>query len=144
MLLPILCVLTFQPGIQYLMFTTFPSKFFPSRQSLFLTYVRCLALFGSTYGFSSGISGLAYIGLGVGFCASAAFGARWANNNYRMVRNLYYFESDTHPTLTFPQLSERHGKQKPEFRLPGLVVGALMVPIGLFWSVPRYNPPVVD
>ncbi|OBZ76772.1 hypothetical protein A0H81_03977, partial [Grifola frondosa] len=67
------------------------------------------------YGFSTGIGGLAYIGLGVGFLLATLFGASSADGMYA---NL---------------VEKNGGKRKPEFRLPALVFGSLFVPIGLFW-----------
>lgn len=55
-------------GIYYLMFTTFPT------------------LFSGIYGFSAGISGLCYIGLGIGFFAATFFGASYADKIYLYVR----------------------------------------------------------
>ena len=68
----------------------------------------------STYGFSTGIGGLAYIGLGVGFLISALFGAKFGDAAYR-------------------HLSKKHnnGKGKPEYRVPVLIVGSFFVPIGI-------------
>jgi MFS family permease len=81
----------------YLCFTTFPR------------------IFEDQYSFSSGASGLASLGLGVGFVVGLVFCAavsdRWSA--YLTKRN--------------------GGVAKPEYRLPILVVGAVFVPIGLFW-----------
>lgn len=54
-------------GIYYLMFTTFED------------------LFHGTYGFSTGIGGLAYLGLGVGFFAATMFGAKFSDQVYKHV-----------------------------------------------------------
>lgn len=54
-------------GIYYLMFATFPD------------------LFSRVYGFSTGIGGLAYIGLGVGFFSATIFGAKVSNIIYTTV-----------------------------------------------------------
>ncbi|KAI0952625.1 hypothetical protein AcV7_008365 [Taiwanofungus camphoratus] len=84
-------------GIYYLMFATFPD------------------LFSKVYHFSTGIGGLAYIGLGVGFVSATILGASIADKIY----------------LT---LAERNGGVgKPEMRIPALIFGSLFVPIGLFW-----------
>ncbi|KAJ3554503.1 hypothetical protein NM688_g3076 [Phlebia brevispora] len=89
--------MAFMYGIYYLMFTTFPS------------------LFSDVYGFSPGIAGLCYIGLGLGFLLATFFGASFADKIYHT-------------------LSERNnGKGKPEYRIPPLIFGSLFVPIGLFW-----------
>lgn len=81
----------------YLCFTTFPR------------------VFKDQYGFGSGASGLANIGLGSGFVVGLLFcGAvsdRWSA--YLTRRN--------------------DGVTKSEYRLPNLIVGAFFVPVGLFW-----------
>ncbi|KAJ7512747.1 major facilitator superfamily domain-containing protein [Mycena galericulata] len=89
--------MSFMYGIYYLMFATFPN------------------FFGETYGFSTGIGGLAYIGLGIGFFLSTFIGARPGDRMYRY-------------------LAEKNGgKGTPEMRIPALFIGSLFVPIGLFW-----------
>ena len=64
-------------GIYYLMFTTFPD------------------LFSGIYGFSAGISGLCYIGLGIGFFAATFFGASYADKIYLYVSPLLLYQSST-------------------------------------------------
>ncbi|KAJ7228182.1 major facilitator superfamily domain-containing protein [Mycena pura] len=89
--------MAFLYGIYYLMFTTFST------------------LFSDVYGFDTGISGLTYIGLGVGFFIATFLSARVASEIY-----LY--------------LSKKNGgKGEPEMRIPPLVIGSLFVPFGLFW-----------
>lgn len=44
-------------------------------------------LFGSTYGFSPGIEGLCYIGLGLGFVLATVIGASVADKVYHEVRS---------------------------------------------------------
>lgn len=81
----------------YLCFTTFPR------------------VFKDQYGFSSGASGLANIGIGTGFIVGLLFcGAvsdRWSAYLTR----------------------KNNGVAKSEYRLPLLIVGAFFVPVGLFW-----------
>ncbi|CCL99688.1 uncharacterized protein FIBRA_01709 [Fibroporia radiculosa] len=84
-------------GIYYLMFTTFP------------------LLFAGVYHFSTGISGLAYIGLGLGFMVATVIGASVADKIYKSLA------------------SKNGGVGKPEMRIPALIFGSLFVPIGLFW-----------
>jgi len=79
------------------MFTTFPD------------------LFANVYGFSAGISGLCYIGLGVGFLIATIFGASYADRAYHSLS------------------AKNGGKGKPEYRIPALIFGSFFVPIGLFW-----------
>ena len=57
-------------GIFYLMFATFPR------------------FFGQTYHLKAGISGLAYLGLGVGFFLATIFGAKFADSMYKHVRHV--------------------------------------------------------
>ncbi|KAJ6524027.1 multidrug resistance protein 4 [Mycena capillaripes] len=84
-------------GVYYLMFTTFPP------------------LFAETYGFSVGITGLAYLGLGFGFILASVVGA--------VLNKAFYFK-----------LSERNGGVgKPEMRIPVIIFGSFFVPVGLFW-----------
>jgi hypothetical protein len=81
----------------YLCFTTFPK------------------IFQEQYGFSSGSSGLAYLGIGVGSSVGLVLAAGLSDR-------------------TVKQMTARNGGvPKPEYRLPLLVVGAFLVPIGLFW-----------
>ncbi|KAF6824068.1 cycloheximide resistance protein [Colletotrichum plurivorum] len=82
----------------YLCFTTFPR------------------VFRDQYGFGSGASGLATIGLGIGFVAGLLFcGAVSDPWSARLAK------------------TKNGGVAKPEYRLPTLVSGAIFVPIGLFW-----------
>ncbi|KAL6309751.1 multidrug resistance protein 4 [Sparassis latifolia] len=84
-------------GIYYLMFSTFPT------------------LFTGVYGFSIGVGGLAYLGLGIGFLGATVIGATLADKIYKA-------------------LSLRNGgKGKPEFRIPALIFGSFFIPISLFW-----------
>ncbi|KAH9899742.1 multidrug resistance protein 4 [Cubamyces lactineus] len=84
-------------GIYYLMFAVFPD------------------IFTGIYGFSIGIGGLAYIGLGVGFFSATLFGAYFADQVYAHL------------------VAKNGGKGKPEFRIPALIFGSIFVPIGVFW-----------
>lgn len=80
----------------YLMFTTFPM------------------IFATKYGFSTGVTGLAYIGLGVGcFLGVLTIGMM----------------SD--PLLV--RLKKKHGVSKPEFRLPPMIFFSWALPGSLFW-----------
>lgn len=83
-------------GILYLLLTTFP------------------LVFEETYGFSTGISGLTYIGLGVGNLISVL---------------IFTFTSDRHI-----KKRQAAGKNvRPEDRLPMLVVSGPVIAAGLFW-----------
>jgi len=86
-----------QYGIYYLMFATFPT------------------LFITEYGFSPGTSGLAYLGLGLGFLSSTWFGGSVG-------------------TTIYLSLAKRNGgKGTPEMRLPIFILSSIFVPVGLFW-----------
>jgi len=86
-----------QYGNLYLMFATFPD------------------IFPEVYGFSAGVTGLMYLGFGIGFFVATIFGATFANTVYL-------------------RLAARNGGVgKPEFRMPPMLVGSFLVPIGLFW-----------
>jgi len=78
---------------------------------LFTTFPR---VFQIQYGFSSGSVGLTYLGMGIGsFFGLVICGA----TSDRLVATLM----------------KRHGgTAKPEYRLPTMFIGALLVPIGLF------------
>jgi predicted MFS family arabinose efflux permease len=49
---------------------------------MFTTFAE---FFAKTYGFSAGVAGLAYLGLGVGFFAATLFGAKFADQIYGYV-----------------------------------------------------------
>ncbi|KAJ3571950.1 hypothetical protein NP233_g3420 [Leucocoprinus birnbaumii] len=89
--------MAFQYGIFYLMFSTFAE------------------FFSATYGFSPGIGGLAYLGLGVGFFAATIFGAKFADQIYHNLA------------------AKNNGVGKPEMRIPALSFGSFFIPVGLFW-----------
>ncbi|KAH7105945.1 major facilitator superfamily domain-containing protein [Auriculariales sp. MPI-PUGE-AT-0066] len=82
-------------GIMYLMFATFPTTFH------------------DIYGFGTNVSGLAYLGLGVGFFGSTLIGARIMNNIYLRLAK------------------QNKGVAEPEFRLPLMILASVIVPIGL-------------
>ncbi|KIJ66432.1 hypothetical protein HYDPIDRAFT_86594 [Hydnomerulius pinastri MD-312] len=84
-------------GIYYIMFTTFPN------------------LFSEVYHFNTGVGGLAYLGVGLGFLLAGLFGAKISDKIYLHLAN------------------KNGGKGKPEMRIPSLVFGSFFVPIGLFW-----------
>ncbi|KAI0395377.1 MFS general substrate transporter [Xylariaceae sp. FL0594] len=81
---------------------------------LYLLFTTFTDVFEGQYHFSAGSSGLAYLGLGVGFVAGLAFTG---------------LLSDRLST----KMAEKSGTRKPEYRLPPLIAGAFAVPAGLFW-----------
>ncbi|KAE8149116.1 major facilitator superfamily domain-containing protein [Aspergillus avenaceus] len=81
---------------------------------MYILFTTFTDVFENVYGFSPGQAGLGYMGLGLGFC-------------FGQITVGYY--SDRH----LKKQEKIHGKMKPEDRLPPLVVGCFLVPIGLFW-----------
>lgn len=81
----------------YLCFTTFPQ------------------VFGVQYGFGSGPSGLATLGLGIGSLLGVLFCGGVSDK------------------LSAYLGKKNDGQVKPEHRLPSIIIGGLCVPIGLFW-----------
>ncbi|KAF9894330.1 hypothetical protein FE257_007833 [Aspergillus nanangensis] len=84
-------------GLLYLFFTTIPS------------------VFRSQYGFSTGISGLAYLGIGIGFFGGLAF---IALTNDRIMMKL---------------AAKNNGVVEPEMRLPMMIIFACILPVSFFW-----------
>ncbi|KAK2026635.1 MFS general substrate transporter [Colletotrichum zoysiae] len=78
----------------------------------FTTFPR---IFKDQYGFGSGASGLTSIGLGLGF-----------------IVGLLFVGAVSDPWSAY-LTKKNDGVAKPEFRLPTLIVGAVFVPVGLFW-----------
>jgi MFS family permease len=97
---PIVAALSLLMGINYaylyLCFTTFP------------------IVFQEVYGFSEGISGLAYLGLGLGSIVGLAVIGKYSD-----------------PIVV--KLTLKSGVRKPEYRLPLMVPSNLCIAIGLFW-----------
>lgn len=89
--------MAFMYGIYYLMFATFAD------------------LFHNIYGFSVGIGGLVYLGLGIGFLSATIFGAKFADQMYHALAK------------------KNNGHGTPEMRIPALIIGSLFVPVGIFW-----------
>jgi multidrug resistance protein len=84
-------------GLLYLFFTTIPS------------------VFENQYGFSTGLSGLAYLGIGLGFIAGLVL---YGMTNDRVVL----------------KLTQRNGgKYEPEMRLPAMIIFSCFLPISFFW-----------
>lgn len=82
---------------------------------LYLLFTTITALFEEVYHFTAGTAGLAFLGIGIGMMGGLlAFGA----TSDRIANRL---------------TAKNDGVRKPEFRLPAGMVGAAMIPIGLFW-----------
>ncbi|KAL3422127.1 major facilitator superfamily transporter [Phlyctema vagabunda] len=78
------------------------------------------SIFGETYGFSEGLTGLAFLGIGIGLCITTAivpFIARWAQRDLRALQDVEGPEA----------------KLAPEKRLHYAMLGAPAVPVSLFW-----------
>ncbi|KAH8804190.1 major facilitator superfamily domain-containing protein [Flagelloscypha sp. PMI_526] len=82
---------------------------------LYLLFSTLYAVFGENgYGFNTGAVGLASLGLGVGmFLGTVAIS--------KMGGKIYDY------------LGARDGENKPEHRLPSLIIGSFFPPIGLLW-----------
>ncbi|KAI4090225.1 MAG: hypothetical protein L6R37_007924 [Teloschistes peruensis] len=91
---------------------------------LYLLFTTITEVFESTYNFSSGAVGLTYLGIGIGsFCGLFIFG--FASD--RIVRYLS---------------KKNNGEMKPEYRLPPMIPGAFIVPIGLLiygWTAEKHT-----
>ncbi|KAH1712297.1 hypothetical protein KXX60_006457 [Aspergillus fumigatus] len=84
-------------GLLYLFFTTIPS------------------VFQKQYGFSTGLSGLAYLGIGIGFFVGLAL---IAFTNDRILMKL---------------TAKNGGKSEPEMRLPTMIFFSCFLPVSFFW-----------
>ena len=80
---------------------------------LYFLFTTFTFVFEGEYGFSTGEAGLAYLGLGVGFVIGQ-FGVGAFSDRYS-------------------RMKAKEGGMKPEHRLPPLILGAFLIPIGLFW-----------
>ncbi|PIG79628.1 MFS multidrug transporter [Aspergillus arachidicola] len=82
---------------------------------LYLLFTTVTEVYETTYKFSQGATGLVYIGIGVGaLIGITCFGAL----------------SDRIQNLL---IARNNGQAEPEFRLPPLIPGSFLIPIGLFW-----------
>ena len=81
---------------------------------MYLLFTTFTTVFEGTYAFNSGEAGLAYLGLGIGFCIGQ-FSVGIFTDKY------------------LKRQKAKHGQARPEDRLPPLVLGSFLVPIGLFW-----------
>ncbi|KAI1121194.1 major facilitator superfamily domain-containing protein [Nemania abortiva] len=71
-------------------------------------------VFGGNFGFNLWQVGLSFLGICVGMLAGAATNPIWRRVHRRLVRR-------------------NQGAPEPEFRLASTILGAVLVPIGLFW-----------
>ncbi|KAJ6170116.1 hypothetical protein N7485_007462 [Penicillium canescens] len=85
---------------------------------LYLLFTTITPVFEETYGFSQGIVGLSYLGIGIG-----------------SILGLVILGATSDRLLNY--LSAKNGVRKPEYRLPPMIPGSLFVPASLFmygWS----------
>lgn len=80
---------------------------------LYLMFTTLTPIFENNYGFSPGIAGLAYLGFGVGSVIGLIICGAVAN----------------HIAVTH----SAKGCFRPESRLPPMIVGCWLIPVGLFW-----------
>ena len=80
---------------------------------LYLLFTTMTLVFQQQYGFSSGNVGLTFLGIGVGSLLGLI---------------IFGLVSD----LIVKQMSQK-GEMKPEYRLPPLIPGSLLIPLGLLW-----------
>ncbi|KAF5364870.1 hypothetical protein D9757_013047 [Collybiopsis confluens] len=85
---------------------------------LFLTTIP--TIFSSVYHESTGIAGLNYIGLGVGLTLASQINARYMDK-------IYIYLKERNPIKD----KDGNGIGQPEFRVPSMFLGSLMLPIGL-------------
>ncbi|KAE8382758.1 major facilitator superfamily domain-containing protein [Aspergillus bertholletiae] len=82
---------------------------------LYLLFTTVTEVYETTYHFSQGATGLVYIGIGVGaLIGISCFGALSDSIQNRLI-------------------ARNNGQSEPEFRLPPLIPGSFLIPIGLFW-----------
>jgi hypothetical protein len=81
---------------------------------MYLLFTTFTDVFEGRYGFNTGEAGLAYLGLGVGFCLGQLTVMPFSN---------WYLGRQ----------QKLRGSSKPEDRLPPLILGSCLLPIGLFW-----------
>ncbi|KAE8409115.1 major facilitator superfamily domain-containing protein [Aspergillus pseudonomiae] len=82
---------------------------------LYLLFTTVTEVYETTYHFSQGATGLVYIGIGVGaLIGISSFGAVSDRIQNRLI-------------------ARNNGQPEPEFRLPPLIPGSFLIPIGLFW-----------
>ena len=81
---------------------------------LYLFFTTVSSVFQQQYGFSVGLSGLVYLGIGIGFFTGLAV---VASSSDKVVVKL---------------TARNNGRHEPEMRLPSMIFFACVLPIGLF------------
>ncbi|KAK9455085.1 major facilitator superfamily domain-containing protein [Dipodascopsis uninucleata] len=82
---------------------------------LYLLLVTFPRLWEDKYGYSVGITGLMYIGPGIGFGVGLMTVTTFSQRMYRSL------------------VEKNNGVSRPEYRLPAVAIGAICMPVGLFW-----------
>jgi Major Facilitator Superfamily len=82
----------------------------------YLLFTTLTPIYESVYHFSASISGLSYIGVGIGFMLGQA---TFSFGSDRILRRL--------------AARKNNAEMKPEYRLAPSVLGGILSPIGLFW-----------
>ncbi|PLB47918.1 synaptic vesicle transporter [Aspergillus steynii IBT 23096] len=81
---------------------------------MYILFTTFTEMFESMYNFTPGEAGLGYLGIGLGFTLGQITVGYFSDRYVRRQEKI-------------------HGKMRPEDRLPPLVVGCCLVPIGLLW-----------
>ncbi|GFG22653.1 uncharacterized transporter C1529.01 [Aspergillus udagawae] len=82
---------------------------------LYLFFTTIPAVFQMQYGFSTGLSGLAYLGIGIGFFIGLALIAL------------------TNDKILMKMTAQNGGKSEPEMRLPTMIFFSCFLPVSFFW-----------
>ncbi|KAJ5523487.1 hypothetical protein N7513_013031 [Penicillium frequentans] len=82
---------------------------------LYLFFTTITSVFMEKYGWTTGVSGLAYLGIGIGFIVGLAVNAL------------------TSDRVVMKMTKRNNGKYEPEMRLPLMIFYACIVPTSFFW-----------
>jgi len=102
-------VIFFQPII--LTMSLYQALIFGTTYSI---YTNMQKIYAGQYGFSTEQVGLLYLFPGLGFLTAVRFLVPYIDTVYK-------------------KLKDRHGKARPEFRLPLANIGSVLIPVSLFW-----------
>jgi hypothetical protein len=83
--------------------------------TLYMLFSAFPIVFQQNRGWSAGVGGLSFLGVAVGMLAAVAYSI-WDNKRYNRIVD-----------------ASESGMASPEARLPPAMVGAVAIPIGLFW-----------
>ncbi|KAH8816073.1 major facilitator superfamily domain-containing protein [Xylogone sp. PMI_703] len=86
---------------------------------LYLFFGAFPLIFGTNHGFTQSQVGMSFIGMFVGMIGAAATDPFWHRNYVRLIRQR-------------EEATGEKGGSEPEYRLPPAIVGACLVPVGLF------------